>query len=136
LARSGEAETIRDRHFVYYLALVKAAHTEVAAPRKRDSWLRRLDDDSDNLRTALTWGSERDPRDALRLAVDISWYWWHRRRYSEGVGWQERLLDSAPDDTRLQARAIAHVGLLAREYGDLTKAQVALSEAKVRFDAR
>src|SRR5580765_3886643 len=121
--------------FAHYLALVKTAHTEVAVPRRRDGWLQRLDDDNDNLRTALSWGSERDPRGALRMAVDLSWYWWYRRRYPEGVGWQERLLDRAADDTRLRARALAHVGLLAREYGDLARAQVALSEAKVRFDA-
>jgi hypothetical protein len=30
---------------------------------------------------------------------------------------------------------LAHVGLLAREYGDLARAQVALNEAKARFDA-
>ena len=135
LAESGEADAIRDRHFAYYLALVKTAHTEVAVPRRRDGWLERLDDDNDNLRTALTWGSERDARAALRMAVDLSWYWWYRRRYLEGVGWQERLLDSAPGDTQLQARALAHIGLLARGYGDVERAQFALSEAKARFDA-
>jgi predicted ATPase/DNA-binding CsgD family transcriptional regulator/transcriptional regulator with XRE-family HTH domain len=135
LAESGEADAIRDRHFAYYLELVKTAHTEVAVPRRRDSWLQRLDDDNDNLRTALTWGSERDSRAALRLAVDLSWYWWLRRRYLEGVGWQEQLFDSAPGDAQLQARALAHIGLLAREYGDLERAQFALSEAKARFDA-
>ena len=50
LAESGEADAIRDRHFAYYLALVKTAHTEVAVPRRRDGWLARLDDDNDNLR--------------------------------------------------------------------------------------
>ena len=82
LAESGEADALRDRHFAYYLALVKTAHKEVAVPRRRDSWLERLDDwlkrldaDNDNIRTALTWGSEGDPRAVLRLAVDLSWYW-------------------------------------------------------------
>ena len=135
LAESGEADGIRDRHFAYYLALVKTAHTEVAVPRRRDTWLQRLDDDNDNLRTALTWGSERDPTAALRMAVDLSWYWWYRRRYPEGVGWQERLLDSAAGDTQLEARALAHIGLLARGYGDLERAQSAVSQAKARFDA-
>jgi non-specific serine/threonine protein kinase len=135
LVESGEADAIRDRHFAYYLALVETAHKEVAVPRRRDGWLKRLDDDNDNLRTALTWGSECDARAALRMAVDLSWYWWFRRRYPEGVGWQERLLDSAPGDTQLQARGLAHIGLLAREYGDVERAQFALSEAKARFDA-
>jgi predicted ATPase/DNA-binding CsgD family transcriptional regulator len=135
LAESGEADAIRDRHFAYYLALVKTAHAEVAAPRQRDGWLKRLDADNDNIRTALTWGSARDPRAALRLAVDLSWYWWYRRRHLEGVRWQETLFASAPGDTQLQARALAHIGLLAREYGDLERAQLALSEAKARFDA-
>ena len=69
------------------------------------------------------------------MAVDLSWYWWYRRRYPEGVGWQERLLESAPGDTQLQARALAHIGLLARGYGDVERAQFAVSEAKARFDA-
>jgi predicted ATPase len=56
LAESGEADAIRDRHFAYYLALVQTAHTEVAVPRRRDSWLERLDIDNDNLHTALTLG--------------------------------------------------------------------------------
>src|SRR5262249_42564393 len=113
LAESGEADAIRDRHSAYYLDEAKRAHTEVAAPRRRDEWLKRLDDDQDNLRTALTWASERDGPAALRMAVDLSWYWWYRRRYPEAVGWQERLLDGAPDDPRLQARALAHIALLA-----------------------
>jgi predicted ATPase/DNA-binding CsgD family transcriptional regulator/transcriptional regulator with XRE-family HTH domain len=135
LTGSGEADAIRDRHFAYYLELVKTVHTEVAVPRRRDACLARLDADNDNLRTALTWGSERDEPAALRLAVDLSWFWWYRRRYLEGVGWLERLADSAAGDTQLQARALAHIGLLAREYGDLERAQFALSEAKARFDA-
>ena len=135
LAESGEGDAVRDRHFAYYLALVKTAHTEVAVSRKRDGWLHRLDADNDNIRTALNWGSERDKRAALRLAVDLSWYWWYRRRHLEGVGWQEMLFDGAPGDAQLQARALAHIGLLAREYGDVERAQFALSEAKARFDA-
>ena len=135
LVESGEADALRDRHFAYYLALVKTAHMEVAVPRRRDSWLQRLDTDNDNLRTALTWGSEREPRAALRMAVDLSWYWWLRRRYLEGVGWHERLLDSASSDTQLHARALAHIGLLAREYGDVERAQLALAEARTEFDA-
>jgi len=135
LAESGEGDAVRDRHFAYYLALVKTAHTEVAVSRKRDGWLQRLDADNDNIRTALNWGSERDKRAALRLAVDLSWYWWYRRRHLEGVGWQEMLFDGAPGDAQLQARALAHIGLLAREYGDVERAQFALSEAKARFDA-
>ena len=71
----------------------------------------------------------------LRFAVDLSWYWWHRRQHLEGVHWQETLLESAPGDAQLQARALAHIGLLARDYGDLQRAQVALAEARVRFDA-
>jgi predicted ATPase len=127
LAESGEADAIRDRHFAYYLALVKTAHTEVAVPRRRESWLQRLDDDNDNLHTALTWGSERDPRAALRMAVDLSWYWWYRRRHLEGVRWQETLFASAPGDAQLQARALAHIGLLARGYGDVSE-RTSLSE--------
>ena len=135
LAESGEIDAMRDRHFEFYLGLVKTAHVQLATPRQRDGWLHRLDADVDNLRAALTWGSEHHMADALRFAVDLSWYWWYRRQHLEGVGWQERLLESAADDTQLQARALAHIGLLAREYGDLERAQLALAEAKTRFDA-
>jgi predicted ATPase len=92
LAESGEGDAMRDRHFEFYLAFVKTAHVQVAAPRHRDQWLRRLDSDNDNLRAALIWGSDHQPAAALRFAVDLSWYWWHRRRHLEGVSWQEKLL--------------------------------------------
>jgi hypothetical protein len=41
LAESGEAEAIRDAHFAYYFEEAKRAHIEVAAPRRRDEWLKR-----------------------------------------------------------------------------------------------
>lgn len=62
----------RNRHFAYYLEFVKTAHIEVAVPRRRAGWLARLDADNDNLRTALTWGSEHDPRAALCLALAVA----------------------------------------------------------------
>jgi non-specific serine/threonine protein kinase len=135
LAESGEGDALRERHFTYYLEQVTTAHAHVAAPRHRDEWLRRFDADNDNLRAALTWASEHQPDMALRFAVDLSWYWWHRRRHMEGVYWQETLLAHGLGDAQLQARALAHIGLLAREYGDLDRAQLALSEARARFDA-
>jgi hypothetical protein len=93
------------------------------------------DHGADNLRAALIWGSEHEPSAALRMAVDLSWYWWYRRRYPEGVGWHERLLDRASEDAQLQARALAHIALLARGYGDLDRARIAVSDASARVDA-
>jgi predicted ATPase len=96
LAESREAKLMRQRHFEYFLALATAAHTQAAVPRLRERWLTRLDNDNDNLRTALASSSIHRRAAARQFGVDLSWHWQNRRRHMEAITWQESLLDATP----------------------------------------
>ncbi len=59
-------------------------------------WLRRLDEDFENLLAALAWGAERKPEASLRLAGSLGPYW-YVRDIVEGQRQLEAALEAAGD---------------------------------------
>src|SRR5436190_5839675 len=88
----GEADATHQAHAQYYLALVEEAETGLRMTCQV-SWLKRLDQEYDNVRVALHWLMEReDGEKALRFCAAI-WRFWILRGYlSEGRQWLERVL--------------------------------------------
>ncbi len=98
LEASGEAATYRSRHATAFLSL---ADTGDVDPSGADeiAWLRRLDAEHDNLRTALRWTLDHAPADtALRATAAIFRFWERRSLSSEGREWLEQALARASDD--------------------------------------
>src|SRR5207244_1136272 len=72
------------RHAGWYLALAEEAAPALAGPDAA-VWLARLDDEHDNLRTALGWAQQQgDGPAARRLAGALGRYWAQRGHLSEG----------------------------------------------------
>ena len=92
----------------------------------RTPWLRRLDDERDNIRAALGRAVERDEAGpALRILGSLwLWYW---RSFAEGLEWGERVLalPSAAGATRERAGALFTAAISATGMGD--------TEAILRF---
>ena len=117
LMASGEAVALRDRHLGFFLALALEAEQALVGP-DMVPWLRRLDDEIDNLRSALEWSFEADPDRALRLSLALKGYWRSRALSSEGT---ERLARAArlvlslppPDPSADRDEAILHARVLA-----------------------
>ena len=87
LQSHAEAEAARRRHAAWYLAVAEEAALALAGPDAA-SWLARLDDEHDNLRSALGWAQEQgDGLTALRLAGALGRYWAQRGHLSEGRRW-------------------------------------------------
>ena len=91
-----ETERVRDRHLNFFSRLANEAEPEL---RRADqlAWLARLETEHDNLRAALkwalsNWGIER----SLRLAADLSRFWYLRGYWKEGRDWLEQVLSQAP----------------------------------------
>jgi predicted ATPase/class 3 adenylate cyclase len=132
LVQAGEAELTRGRHLEVFLHLA-----EKAAPKlrtgERERWLRRLDAERDNLRTALEWSLQLigDPGAALRLSAALGWYWFFRSLYSEGRRWLGGALDRAESHspTEETAWALFFAGILAWDQGDLVPARDRLEES-------
>jgi predicted ATPase/class 3 adenylate cyclase len=66
LLESGEGETIRNRHFDYYLRTVKRAEQEFFSPQEL-VWLVWFENEWDNLRAAVEWSLEKHPNTGLEL---------------------------------------------------------------------
>jgi len=114
----------RQQHYALYLALAEAAGPHLKGARQLE-WLKRLEEEHDNLRAALEWslGGDRETPDgqsdlALRLAGALAWFWYMRSHFSGGRGWLLKALEhDTPGTTALRARALEGAGLLARRLG-------------------
>ena len=83
LASAGEAERVRDRHGRYYTALAVRAGERLYGHDQR-RWLRRLDTETANLRSALDHAVRQGNAErALRLVCALTWYWFLRGRLTE-----------------------------------------------------
>src|SRR5262249_12241106 len=78
LLAADEAAALRDRHRDHFAALAARHWVEVqAAGTGAAEWMRRVDDDYDNVRAALGWcRTAPDGASAgLRLAAALGWFW-------------------------------------------------------------
>jgi predicted ATPase len=120
----GQHAMLRNRHLNWCLTIGDSVWSEVDEGR----WLARVDHEHDNMRAALVWALENQSHaePALRLAGDMSVYWWRRGYIGEGRAWLSRALDL---DARLgpngslaakqtRRRALRGAGILARNQSD------------------
>jgi predicted ATPase/DNA-binding SARP family transcriptional activator len=94
---SGNMETMRDRHLVFYQRLAKQAGPHLRT-HQQIVWLRRLERELPNIRQALDWAYSEDGamqriECGLRLGADLRHFWHCRARGHEGIQRLERLLD-------------------------------------------
>jgi len=112
LLDAGELASTRGRHLAYFVSLA-----ELAAPGLEDAnsvtWLRRLEDELDNLRLALEWALANNVESGLRLAGALYWFWFLGLYIDEGVDWLKRILECADSglvDVAMRAKVLAQLG--------------------------
>jgi tetratricopeptide (TPR) repeat protein len=138
LARSGALEPCHERHAMYYVALAEQSE-EPLAGAEAGIWLDRLDQEHDNLRTALSWALDNAAEQrlalALRLCSVLGRFWRMRGYLREGRRWLERVLaTTGPHPPALRAKVLWSAGILARMQGDLTAAAELLGEALTLYN--
>lgn len=137
LAETGEEGGIRQRHFEYFLHLAQRAEPELTGPDQAE-WLRKLDRDSDNFRSALDWAEATGKWDELLQFCASFWRFWYVRDYlTEGRSRLSRVLAATVEgekeksrEYRLQrARLVSAAGVLTSSQGDHPGARVLYAEA-------
>jgi non-specific serine/threonine protein kinase len=143
----GEASELRERHRAYFLDLAERAHLHLMA-KDQKAWFGRLEQEIDNLRSALDWSETAPEVDLhLRLAGALGRFWrmtdrnreaWVRLNAALGrEGWTDLraralALDTAGETARLLERRREALRLLeasiacARQAGDLNLLAVSL----------
>lgn len=113
----GEDATARRLMTDYYVEYCGQAATKLRGtdPLK---WLKLLDQDQANIRSALGWSLVERPDDALRLAAAMGVYWHLRRRFAEGAAWLDQALELATNDLAARALALWSRARIRWWYGD------------------
>ncbi|MET7283806.1 BTAD domain-containing putative transcriptional regulator [Kribbella sp. NPDC005582] len=97
LVAAAEVESVRQRHLEYYVGLAESAQLFGDGQSR---WLRVLDEDASNLRTAFDRAVATGQSDLAERLVDaLAWYWFLRGRLTEAV----RFLNAVPDSARAGA---------------------------------
>jgi predicted ATPase/class 3 adenylate cyclase len=120
LAESGEDGAVLRRHAEHYRAFATAAEPELRGP-DQVRWFRRVELESDNIRSALGWALERRE---VGLGLEVGgaiWRLWEARGpLTEGRRWLDAFL-SVPTPSELaavRAKALNAAGVLASDQGD------------------
>ena len=131
LEQGGRAQDVSRRHAGYYLAIAERTQAEFAG-KGQVSWLDRLEEESDNLRTALEWalsGGDKGAEVALRFGSALWTYWLVRGYLSEARIWLERALsNNGRTSASRRAWALSSAGSIALFQGDYSRATTFLEE--------
>ena len=113
----------RDRHAAYFLALADEAEAQLLGP-EQGAWLERLEEELENLRSALAWTDASDQAEvALRLAGALWRFWFMRGHLHEGREQLHMALSKSAERTAARANALHGAGSLAIYQGDYAAAR-------------
>jgi predicted ATPase len=133
-----QAET-QAKHADYFLGLAEAAEPQLQG-REQTLWLKRLEVEHDNLRSALRWALGRGGGVVAARLGGAIWRFWQMRGYlSEGRGWLEQalvLLESETTDQVImaaRAKVLKGAGVLAWAQGEHVPATTLFEKALALF---
>ena len=135
LLERGEEPAVRRRHRSWFLQVAGSAQQSFPGPAEA-AWLDQLEQDHDDLRSALADVPPEDLEAALRAAAGLSFFWDVRGYLGEGTACLRRLLSThrAAASFRARAGALEALGRLALARDDHRAATAALREAQRLFE--
>jgi tetratricopeptide (TPR) repeat protein len=123
-----ERNLLARRHFDYFLSFIQGTWNH-RRPEEAKLWLQLVDVDYENIRAALEWALEADPRAALEMVDKLENYWYVRGYPAEALLYLPRAARWQSDDTILiRAAALRYAGVIAGECGDFERAKAFLEE--------
>ena len=134
-SQSGEAEDMARGHASFFLDLAIASEPHLSGPEQA-RWLERMEAEYPNLRAALTFFIDRDPAQALLMAVALTCFWEARGYYAEGRWWLQAAFARCPNAApEWRARALAGAGRLAFYQADFPNGRLLLEQGLSLLDA-
>lgn len=119
LAESGRIAEARDAHLDWMRRVAQEADAKLDGPQA-PSYLDLLEEELDNLRSALEWSiASAKPDEGFEIAAaGFGNFWLWRSHLPEARSWMKRLLDLSADASPLHAKALHCAGRLAFQSGD------------------
>ena len=105
LIESSEKENIRTQHLNYFLRVSEQAEPALKGPTQME-WMSRLNDERDNIRTALEWADKTDLEAGLYLSGRLTVFW-EIFDMRGGAHWLEEFIQKPESKAYPHARAKA-----------------------------
>jgi predicted ATPase/Tfp pilus assembly protein PilF len=121
---------LRRRHAAYFAEVAERAEDGLRGPNQV-GWLKRLDAEHDNFRSALGWSLDVGDAELASILCCHLWPYWRRRGYyAEGRRWLTRALGLGSVFTEsCRACMLNGLGVLAILQGDYAAAESQLTQA-------
>ena len=133
LEAADEFPELRRRHANYFLRFAETASSQLRGPHGAD-WIRRMTEEDDNMRAALTWSQENDATLLLRFVALLAPFWIVNGNLGEGLAWTERALDGGQGDARLRAEVMRRQGEICWGMGQRDRASAVYEECQKLYE--
>jgi len=94
LKEAQEAQKLQAHHLVYFLDLTRQFAAAFEGPDQLP-WLKKMEDDHENLRSALRYSLGDSLEEAVEMAAAMWMFWFSTGLFVEGRGWVEQILQAA-----------------------------------------
>jgi predicted ATPase/class 3 adenylate cyclase len=132
LLESGEAVIVRDRHLDYFLQSTEQTPQQeqriFGALPDDTEWLDHMEQEHDNLRTALEWAASKDPVRATNLIYIVGNFWVGRDYNTEARRWCQMILERGKSLSGMD-------GQRAKVYGILGWSSIGIGDHKTGREA-
>lgn len=131
LKKNSELETMRKRHFEYYLAFMQIAKPNIRQGEHQLFWLGRTEHEQPNLRLALEWVVEQEEyaTQAVKLGICMHIFWSTRGDIREARYWLKKILALNVTPSAEKADLLRFASDYASSQGDYAQAQTYEEEA-------
>lgn len=131
LLESDETVDARNHHLTFFMKYARNAE-EHFVTAQRPLWVNRLEMEHDNIRSALGWALESDPKSALQMVCSLAGFWLSRSYLTEGDHWcqaaiarAEALSTAGPNLDSTRSQAYSALAMLSINHGDHHTGQTA-----------
>ncbi len=128
LKESSLESLIRERHAIFFLTLVQEAAPKLKGS-EQEVWLERLEEEHNNLRSALKWfvqqaeeGDEISADSGVRMAGALWGFWDTHGYFNEGREWLRKMIELSNTPTTARVDALNGAAMLARRQSDTAEA--------------
>lgn len=130
LGATGQANEFKRVHAEFFAQMAESFELELRSVKAAE-WLETLEQEHDNLRSAIEWSLEHDLEIALRMVAALRLFWDRRGYLSEGSRWIKQVLEKSVEeaDTKLRAKAYLGIGNLSWKQGELEAAEQFFQES-------
>jgi len=125
LLENKEGKGTRDRHLAYYLEMAETAQPELLQRAHEMEWLERLENEYDNIRTAVEWGLSNNPFAVVRMIYLLLFFMMTKSHAGEGRRWGIEALKQVEDgmsltveENKQKGRLLASISILSFSMGD------------------